>query len=199
MLTHGIPEFSDDLNLTQAALLVRDFYQTHRDPDEVFDINQLTEPQLKELAMTADVPMELIKTLLYIEDLETAADSIDFGHFQNLGHLKNDISPQALVDLGDTEVGLENGQISKLLADSLDNIELSIYYAYQLLHNRTGVQFDQIVLDNEQDQNHVVIEISANSFKYNVENMTAVYQVNLEQHLFNAISKVRFWHQVYSA
>lgn len=190
------PNHPDDERVIQ---LVERFYHRHRNPKQVFDMNLLAVSEMNELSLKTELPVAGIKSLLYLIDEETVAKTGYFGKFQSLGHLKNDISPQALIDLGDTETATENGRVPKLLAECLDPIELSIFYAFQVLQDKAGIQFDQIILDNEQDINHVVIEVGQGNFTYHVENMTETFRVNFEQRLLKALANGRYWNQVYAA
>ncbi|MTV81168.1 hypothetical protein [Secundilactobacillus folii] len=189
---------SRDPEFTRIVELAQDFYQKHRSPKRVFKIHQLAISELRELAQKAAVSVEVAKSLLYAIDTKSVAKPQMFGHFQCSGHLKNDISPQAIIELGTAEEAIEEGELPAKIRHALDNVELAVFYAFCKLEDQSGVQFDRIILDNEQEQNHAVVEIGAGHYKCFVERMSEMHRINLEQRLLTAVSAGRFWQQVYS-
>lgn len=186
-----------DPKLNHVVKLAREFYQQHRNPKRVFKLDRLALSELRTLAKKATVSLEVLKSVLYSIDVKVVAEPELFGEFQCSGHLKNDISPQAIVDLGSAEEAIIHGELPEKVKDTLDNVELAVYFVFCKLEDESGLQYDRIILDNEQDLNHVVVEIGRGHFKTRVEAMSEVFRVNLEQRLLSAMSSGRFWQQVY--
>lgn len=199
MLNEPLANFSTNPEDDHVHPLVVSFYQAHRNPQKVFKINLLAESELLELTQNTNLSLMEVKNQLYAMDRKSVIDPIFFGHFQSLGHLKNDISPQALIDLGSEEEARANDFFPKPALAHLENtIELAIYHAFYRLQDESGIQYDQIILDNEQDINHAVVLIKEGSFNYHVENMSEPHRINFEQHLYEAMGQVRYWLQVYA-